>query len=220
MKDAIVGVLLAAGILCLSAHAQQAAPPYPELAQRPAPIATPASEFEVAPGLRLPEHGFVFALKTAPKPQLVKLDASELLLNRHTASNYAKSAFYVGSRQTLELSGAAPKADIDSPDVSFFVRLNADEPSLAVSRLTLVRLEVVGDVRVAAALDANIFGGGAKRKIQAVEVGKEEMPGGEWVKLTPSKKLGIGDYAIIFFPKDPKLFPASAYDFRVTDTAP
>ncbi len=113
-----------------------------------------------------------------------------------------------------------PKTDLDSPDISFFVRLNADEPSLAVSRLTLVRLEVVGEARVAAALDANVFGGGAKRKIEAVEVGKEELPGGEWVEVTPSQKLAIGNYAIIFFPKDPKLFPASAYDFRVTDTAP
>jgi hypothetical protein len=162
----------------------------------------------------------VFALDHASRPLLVKLDASELLLNRHTGSNLAKSTIYVGSRQTLEIAGAAPKTSIESQGVPFFVRLIADEPSLAVSRLTMVRLEVVGETRVAAALDANVFGGGAKRKIQAIEIGKEELPGGEWVKVTPSQKLPPGDYAIIFFPKDPKLFPASAYDFRMIGTAP
>jgi len=219
MKLTIDRFVLMAGILCLSAHAQLAAQSAPELEKRPAPIATPASDFDVAPGLKLPAHGMVFALDTAAKPHLVKLDASELLLNRHTASNFAKSQFYVGSRQTLEISGTAPKAEIESPGVSFFVRLNADEPSLAISRLTLVRLEVVGQTRVAAALDANVFGGGAKRKIQAVEVGKEELPDGEWVKVTPSQNLALGHYAIIFFPKDPKLFPSTAYDFRVIGAA-
>jgi len=176
---------------------------------------TSEKSVEAAPGIPLPSRGGIYVLESGKDKQLVRLVPSEVLLNRHTGSNIAKSVFYVGSRMTLDLTGTTPKTIIHSGDISFFYRLNPDQPNLDLSRLALVKLEIVGEVRVLSALDANAFGGGAKRKYKQVDVNKQELPGEEWVKVTPIQKLEPGDYAISLFPKDPKLFPDTAFDFRI-----
>lgn len=176
---------------------------------------TPERTVEAAPGVPLPSRGGLYALEFGENKQLIKLAPSEVLLNRHTGKNMTKGLFYVGSRMTLEIAGTTTKNTIHSDEISFFYHLNSDQPSLDLSRLVLLKLEPSGEVRVLAALDANVFGGGAKRKIQQIEAKKEELPGEEWLKITPAAKLAPGDYAFTLLPKDPKLFPDSAFDFRV-----
>jgi hypothetical protein len=204
MNEKVLCLLLVFVLATLSAKAQSA----------------PVNPPEAAPGITLPSKGGIYALDPGSPEKLVKLTASELLLNQHTGKNLAKNTFYVGSRRTLEIAGPMSKTNIESTDASFFIRLNPDQPSLDMERITLVQLEHQEKVRIVADLDANVWGGGAKRKLHTIQITKQMLPGDEWVKIVPIQKLMPGQYAIVILPKDPKLFPDTAFDFLLTGTAP
>jgi hypothetical protein len=136
-------------------------------------------------------------------------------LNRHTGNNIARNSFYMNSKTTLDLAGKAGEVSLASGKISFLVPADPETPELSLSRLTLVRLQPDADRRILAALKTNAWGGAPGRKIDSIAVAKETLHGGDWVRVTPVADLAPGEYAIAYFPQDPRMFPDSAFDFHV-----
>ena len=87
------------------------------------------------------------------------------------------------------------------------------------NRVMLLRLWNGKNTRIAAEFSRNVFGGHNKRVIDEVATTKEDIDGGNWLKITPEAPLEPREYAIAFVPKDKLLFADTLYDFTVADTA-
>ena len=151
-------------------------------------------------------------------PAQIRLRASEVRFNRHTGNNIARNSFYMNSKTTLDVAGKSAETSLAVGKATFLVPADPESPALALSRLTLVRMQPDVDRRILAALKTNAFGGSPGRKVDAITVAKETLPGGNWVQITPAAELTPGEYAIAYFPEDPRLFPDSVFDFRIDAT--
>jgi hypothetical protein len=152
-----------------------------------------------------------------PLANETRLRACEVRFNRHTGNNIARNSFYLNSKSTLDLAGKTSETSLPPGKAAFLVPADAESPELSLSRLTLVRLTSDSDRRILAALKTNAFGGAPGRKIDSIPVAKETLPGGDWVRVTPTIDLSPGEYAIAYFPQDPRMFPDSVYDFHVAE---
>ncbi|HEX6772998.1 MAG TPA: hypothetical protein VF126_13275 [Acidobacteriaceae bacterium] len=164
----------------------------------------------------LPEKPGVYAVDSGSQSSgPMRLHASEVRYNRYTGNNIARNSFYMNSKSTLDLAGNSAELSLKSGKVSFLVPADPESPELALSRLTLVRLQPEQDRRILAALKTNAFGGSPGRKVDVIPIAKETLHGGDWVRVTPTADLLPGEYAIAYFPQDPRMFPDSAFDFRL-----
>ncbi|HEY3989546.1 MAG TPA: hypothetical protein VGM02_09635 [Acidobacteriaceae bacterium] len=164
----------------------------------------------------LPAKPGIYAIDSSIQPPTqIRLRASEVRFNRHTGNNIARNSFYMNSKTTLDIAGKSAEVSMAPGKASFLVPSDPESPALALSRLTLVRLQTDADRRILAALKTNAFGGSPGRKIDAITVAKETLPGGDWVRITPTVELTPGEYAIAYFPEDPRMFPDSIFDFRI-----
>jgi hypothetical protein len=164
----------------------------------------------------LPAKPGIYAIDgSAQPPTQIRLRASEVRFNRHTGNNIARNSFYMNSKTTLDVAGKNAEISMAPGKAAFLVPADPESPELSLSRLTLVRLQTEGDRRILAALKANAFGGSPGRKIDAIAIAKETLQGGEWVRITPTAELVPGEYAIAYFPQDPRMFPDSVFDFRI-----
>jgi hypothetical protein len=168
-----------------------------------------------SPSSALPDKPGVYAFDAKVQPTPIRLHASEVRFNRHTGNNIARNSFYMNSKTTLDLAGKSAETSLSAGKISFLVPADPESPELALSRLTLVRLQSEEDRRILAALKANAFGGSPGRKLDSIAVTKETLSGGNWVRVTPTTDLASGEYAIAYFPQDPRMFPDSAFDFKV-----
>jgi hypothetical protein len=164
---------------------------------------------EVAPGLRLPDEGGIFLLETYEnQPQLAELQQSGGDLEK-TKSNTLRAAInpLAGSKQTIELPGAHAKIQSHTAVPSLYINIDADQgapasvqgatgnaaPS-ATDRFKIIRVDVKGGRRVAAALKVAVTG---KMKIDQRFVAATVTPmTGGWVKLTPTEPFPAGEYAV------------------------
>ena len=161
----------------------------------------------VAPGLRLPSEGGVYALDTyLAEPQLVPLDQTGGEINRNTAHNILRAAInpVAGSKQTIELPGPSSKIQIHAALPTLYVNLDAandDEESskgsateLPWDRFHIVRAQAKGDKRIVGAIKTAVYGKTSQEQ-QEVPATAEKLSGG-WIKLTPKAPLESGEYAI------------------------
>lgn len=89
----------------------------------------------VAPGLRLPPEGGVYALDTyLGEPELVPLDQSSGDVNRHVGRNVLRSAInpISGNKRTIELAGPSAKIQVHASLPTIYINLEpVDEDSAA-----------------------------------------------------------------------------------------
>jgi hypothetical protein len=159
----------------------------------------------VAPGLRLPAEGGVYALDTyLTQPQLVALDQTGGDVNRHTAHNVLRAAInpLAGSKHTIELPGPRSKLQVHASLPAIYVNLDAaaDEDAssktaeLPWNRFHIVRAQVKGDKRIVGAVKTTLFGKISPEQ-EAVPATVEQLGEG-WIKVTPNRPLEPGEYAL------------------------
>ena len=175
----------------------------------------------VAPGLRLPSEGGVYALDTyLSEPQLLPLDQSSGELNKNLKRNVLRAAInpISGSKMTIELAGARSKIQVHAALPSIYLNLDPfdDEtaPSppkdtakttakdsraknaaeLAWDRFRIVRAQVKGDKRIVGAVKTAVYGK-ATAEQDAVPATAEQLSEG-WIKITPKQPLAPGEYAL------------------------
>jgi len=194
----------------------------------------------IAPGIRLPDYGGVFLLDNFQGnlylPELVQ-NGSEL--NRQMGKNILRAVLNplpTGSKQTIELKGLHARIQAHQPQPSIYVNMNfsdddsndpqADDPHISAStdpqllqqHFRIVRLEPKPKkkVRIVGNLSVNIIG---KMKEEKDEVPAVVEPvSGDWVKVTPTKPLEPGEYALVeMLGKQMNMY---VWDFGVNPNAP
>ena len=161
----------------------------------------------VAPGLRLPEEGGVYALDTyLTEPQLVPLDQTDGEINRHTGHNVLRGVINPvgGAKHTIELPGASSKLQIHAALPTLYVNLDAGEnpddnskkpaTELPWDRFRIVHAQVKGDKRIVGAIKIAVYG--KSNQEQDVIAADAEQLGQGWIKLTPKAPLEPGEYAV------------------------
>jgi hypothetical protein len=179
----------------------------------------------VAPGLRLPPEGGIYALDTyLSEPELVPLDQQSGEVNRHVGRNVLRSAInpISGSKHTIELAGPSAKVQVHASLPTIYINLepvveeaqsslasaasnkpeeNAkeSEPKKSGAELPWDRFRIV---RVQVKGDKRIVGAIKTNIAGKVSQEQDSIPGtveqfGEgWVKLTPKEPLQPGEYAL------------------------
>jgi hypothetical protein len=165
----------------------------------------------VAPGLRLPEDGGVFALDTyLTEPQLIPLDQNDGEVNRQTGHNVLHGVINPigGSKHTIELPGARSNLQVHATLPTIYINLDAgtddDQPDekkgkkpaaeLPWDRFRIVRARVKGDKRIVGAIKVTISGKASSEE-DVIPADAEQLAQG-WIKLTPKAPLAPGEYAI------------------------
>ncbi len=167
----------------------------------------------VAPGLRLPPEGGVYALDTyLSEPQLLPLDQSTGQVNKNVKRNVLRAAInpVSGSKMLIELPGPRSKIQVHATVPTIYVNLSpvdqepeasSDEPGskkkvaeLSWDRFRIVRAQVKGDKRIVGAVKTNLRGK-ATAEQDAVTATAEQLGEG-WVKITPKEPLLPGEYAL------------------------
>lgn len=195
---------------------------------------------EVAHGLELPDQDGVFVLDTFEgKPELVELVPGELAINAKTKHGLSTLNPLAGTKASLELDGAHAKVHLHVNDPAIYVSLDARDDKEKVlshamtvdtgghkqvangkhgahstaSGFAIVHADERKALRLVGAIHMSPTGTVTQDEdVMAAKV--EVMPGNRWLKLTPSKPLLIGEYALV------EILSASdinqtVWDFRV-----
>jgi hypothetical protein len=177
----------------------------------------------VAPGLRLPPEGGVYALDTyLTEPELLPLDQNNGEVNRQISRNVLRSAInpLSGSKRTIELAGPRAKIQVHASLPMIYINLEPldeqDENAAAESeskkpkankannnkpaelpwdRFQVVRVQVKGDKRIVGAVKTTLSGKVSEQD-EAIPASTEQFGEG-WVKLTPKAPLAPGEYALV-----------------------
>ena len=160
----------------------------------------------VAPGLRLPPEGGVYALDVyLGEPQLVPLDQSNGEVNRQVKRNVLHAAInpISGSKHTIELAGPSAKIQIHASLPAIYINLEAEDDDAANQKSTaelpwdrfrIVRVQVKGDRRIVSAIKIAVTGK-VSQENEGIPATAEKLGEG-WVKLTPKTPLDPGEYAL------------------------
>jgi hypothetical protein len=167
----------------------------------------------VAPGLRLPAQGGVYALDTyLSEPQLLPLDQSTGQVNKNVKRNILHATIHPvsGSKMAIELPGARAKIQIHASLPTMYLNLDPVDddagPSsakdasgkkaseLSWDRFRIVRVQVKGDKRIVGQVKSSVTGKSSTEE-DAVDASAEQLGDG-WVKITPKAPLAPGEYAL------------------------
>ncbi|HEY7354500.1 MAG TPA: hypothetical protein VH596_17150 [Terriglobales bacterium] len=162
----------------------------------------------VAPGLRLPPEGGVFALDTyLGEPQLLPLDQTGGEINRHTGHNVLRSVMnpVSGKKHTVEIPGPRSKLQVHASLPSIYIDIDAESDDddnakeataeLPWDRFHIVRVEPKGDKRIVGEIKVGVTGKSTQEQ-DAVPASAEQLGQG-WIKLTPKQPLEAGEYAVV-----------------------
>jgi hypothetical protein len=187
----------------------------------------------VAPGLSLPSTGRLYALDNfGGKPELVHLKYKTVELNNHAGSNLLKTQaapFLYKPKKTVEIKGSSAEVRLHETSPVFFVRRNswaneesedASPPASSPGALSLMRLDVKPDRRVAATLAFTQVTGHASRSESVVDTVEEPIPGADWLKIRPKEPLPPGEYGWMSLPSGQNTFGTVVYDFAIDTAAP
>ena len=156
----------------------------------------------VAPGLRLPSEGGVYALDIyLSEPQLLPLDQSTGQINKNLKRNVLRAAInpVSGSKSLIELAGSKAKIQVHAQLPAFYINLDASSeeesttPSgkstaeLSWDRFRIVRAQVKGDKRIVGAVKTAVYGK-ASSEAEVILANAEQLGEG-WVKITPKQPL-------------------------------
>jgi hypothetical protein len=193
----------------------------------------------VAEGLELPDEDGVFVLDTyLGMPELVELASSDAALNAKTRKGIAVFDPLAARRARLELDGAHAKVHLHVNDPVIYLSLNVDgetEPVLthpftvntngaravngnpgaqsAQSKFAIVRLDERQAVRILGAIKLDPNGAIAQNE-DTILTKTETMAGKHWLRVTPLRKLTVGEYALVEV-VSPSEINESVWDFRV-----
>ena len=209
----------------------------PELAREEADRA--ARTPEVAPDLRLPEEDSLLVLDTfRAKPELVPLAQQGSDLNKETA--HATQAAEVNPSSSphrlTDVPGERADVQLHVQDPVFFVHIGRDDAALtgggaitvdthgqsganastfASERSTYVieRVDVRQGLRQVDTFRPALLGSG-REQTDVIETRAEMLPGGHWMKLTPARPLGFGEYALVEV-LSPRTLNVDVWDFGV-----
>jgi hypothetical protein len=160
----------------------------------------------VAPGLRLPPEGGVYALDTyLSEPELVPLDQSNGEVNKQMKRNVLRAAInpVSGSKHTIELAGPSAKIQIHASLPALYINLEPEDEdaanekntaALPWDRFRIVRVQVKGDRRIVGAIKVAVTGK-VSQENEGIPATAESLGQG-WVKLTPKAPLEPGEYAL------------------------
>jgi hypothetical protein len=187
----------------------------------------------VAPGLSLPSTGRLYALdEFGGKAELVHLKYRTVELNNHAGSNLLKTQaapFFYKPKKTVEIEGASAEVRLHETSPVFFVRHNSwaseesedgPKPGSGPGSLSLMRLDVKSNRRVAATIAFTQVTGHAARSESIVDTVDEPIPGGDWYKMRPKKPLPPGEYGWMSLPNGQNTFGTVVYDFAIDAAAP
>ena len=231
----------------LKPDGQPASPPPidPELLKEEADRA--ALTPEIAPDLPLPEQDSVLALDTFHStPELVPLAQSDGQLNRNTAHSVLLGMVNPRSspHTIVTLRGTRAVMQLHVPDPVFYVRIGDDTatpasgqaltvdthgatgnaPSAnaggsASSRYVIVRTDVRTDSRVLASFSLTSPADGRRLPDEVTPVGAQPLAGGHWLKLTTTRPLDFGEFALVEIVDDRRL-NLGVWDFGVHPSSP
>ncbi|RXH58841.1 hypothetical protein [Granulicella sibirica] len=201
---------------------------------------------EVAPDLRLDTEDAVLLLDTFHgAPELVPLVQSGGDLNKSTAHSFVKGIVnpLASSHQIVQIKGTRAPVQSHVAEPVLYLRLgdevgaptgsapmvvdtsgsHADATSVPTggspdSRYVILRADVRQDVRVLASFKISALGT-VHRQEDVVETKTEILPGGHWMKLTPTQPLDFGEFALMEVVSE-KEVNLGVWDFGVHPTAP
>jgi len=164
----------------------------------------------VAPGLRLPPEGGVYALDTyLGEPQLLPLDQTGGEINRHTGHNVLRSVMnpVSGAKHTIELDGPRSKLQVHATLPTIYINIDASEEEqpdnsnskapaaeLPWDRFRIVRVQTKGDKRIVGTIKVEMHGKSSPEE-DVIPASAEQLQAG-WIKLTPKAALQPGEYAV------------------------
>lgn len=193
----------------------------PELAKAEAERA--AMTPEVSANLRLPQDLSLLALdRFEDTPELVPLPQQGTDLNKETAHGVLKQALNPASspHRILELPHRSADVQLHGTEFSFYVRVGDDlaetgggfivdthgadnntvretpTGGAAGSSYVIERLDARLDSRIVNSFRIAWLNSGHKQP-EVIETREQELPGGHWLKLTPTEPLEPGEYALI-----------------------
>jgi hypothetical protein len=195
---------------------------------------------EVAKGLELPDEDGVFVLDTYEgTPELVELVPSEAGLNTKEKRGLSTLNPMAGHKATIELQGAHAKVHLHVNDAVIYVSLDSTDNSehvlshamtvntggakeaanrkhgahSAQSGFVIVKVDERRALRIVGAIHISPSGNVTQDE-DVVPTKVEVLPGKHWLKLTPSKSLLIGEYALVEI-LSPQDINDQVWDFRV-----
>ena len=200
---------------------------------------------EVAKDLRLPGEDSTLILDTyRGTPELVPLAQTDSDLNRNTAHNILRAAInpLSAAHEMVTLKGEKSDVQIHVASPVLYLRVG-DETSAPTgaaftvdthgagsivksgpaggssdSRYVVVRADVRRDERVIASFRIGLLGSGQHQE-DVVETTTQLLPGGHWLKITPTQPLDFGEYALMEVISD-KAINLSVWDFGVHPVSP
>jgi hypothetical protein len=201
---------------------------------------------EVAKDLRLPEEDSTLALDTFQgTPELVPLAQTDSDLNRNTAHNLLRAAVnpLSAAHQIVQLKGETSPIQLHVKDPVFYLRIgdetvgdtggkplvvdthgatgnaqNDPGGGSAQSRYVIVRADVRTGARVIASFRIGLLGSGQHQE-DVVESTTQLLPGGHWLKITPTQPLDFGEFALMEVISD-KAVNLGVWDFGVHPVSP
>lgn len=181
-----------------------------------------ANSPEIAPGLRLPGTGGVFLFETYNGKQ----EAAEILqngseVNQSKKKNVLRAAINpaAGAKQSFELKGAHAQIQAHSGQPVLYVDIEEGATDIPVAdRFRIVRAQLKNDVRVVGNLRVSLTGK-TSQESTVVPTTVEKVGKGQWLKVTPTKELLPGEYALVEMlgPQEMNLY---VWDFGVNPQAP
>ena len=181
-----------------------------------------ANSPEIAPGLRLPGSGGVFLFEEyGGQPQAAEITQNGSEINQDKRKNVLRAAInpVASSKQAFELKG--PHAAIQAHGGKPVIYVEIDEGPTDVpfgDRFRIVRAQVTKDTRVVGNLKVT-FTGKASQEGNYLPANVEPIGKGQWLKVTPTKELAPGEYALVemLSPQEMNLY---VWDFGVNPQAP
>jgi hypothetical protein len=204
---------------------------------------------EVAPNLNLPDLDSAVALDYFQgTPELVPLVQSDGELNHTTGHNILRLSINPRSAQheIVQLKGEQAAVQMHVAQPVIYLRVGDDSgisrggtPLIvdthgagnapgankdssggsADSGYVMVRADVRTDARVLASFNISMLNNSVKQQEDVVETTTELLPGGHWMKVTPTKPLDFGEYALMEVLSDREI-NAGVWDFGVHPVAP
>ena len=197
-------------------HAEVAEPPADkiptkeEIAKQMEEAMTP----EVAPNLRLPKEGGVYAVDTENnRPRLVELTQNSGQVNQHVGKNMLlKKVIKVApTTETIELPGPHSNIQLHTSKPTVFLNVDTDpeeedasvarkkfksRPSSDAYRYKFVKLEAKHNARIVGTVHEMAVNDDVIADQTVLSTYGRIMDGDVWVKIEPNQELAPGEYAI------------------------
>lgn len=181
-----------------------------------------ANSPEIAPGLRLPGTGGVFLFEAYnAKPEAAEILQNGSEVNQNKKRSVLRSTINpIGSsKQYFELKGLHAQIQAHSGTPVLYVDIDEGASDIAPSdRFRIVRADVKSGTRVIGDLKVSLKGK-ASQESSFVPATVEKIGKAQWLKVTPSKELAPGEYALVEMlgPQEMNLY---VWDFGVNPQAP